>query len=66
MKKNYTVLAFKPMKTDKTCKVALIDRHYEFCSFVVAWDFRQESMTWGQGHYFVSYDEALEYFNTNY
>ena len=66
MKKNFTVVAFKPCKYDFNCKVAIIDRHFEFCPFVVAWGFNADTMTWDQGHYFESYEDAKNYFDNNY
>lgn len=44
--------------------IALIDRHLNFCSWVVAWNYDKDSDTWGQGHYFDDKAAAVAYFKT--
>lgn len=44
--------------------IALLDRHTNYCTYVVAWSFDDNDGTWGQGHYFEELEEAREYFKT--
>ena len=44
--------------------IALIDRHLNFCSWVVAWNYDKDTDTWGQGHYFDDKTAAVAYFKT--
>lgn len=51
------------LKRDKYgTSVALVNRHTEYDPFVVAWDYRGESRSWGQGHYFNDIEDAVAYF----
>ena len=44
--------------------IALIDRHLNFCSWVVAWNYDKDTDSWGQGHYFDDKAAAVAYFKT--
>jgi len=46
-------------------KVALIERDTSFCRYVVAYSLYDDG-TWGQGHYFESYESAKNYYDNEY
>lgn len=55
-------------KDNHGTKIAIIDKHIksDFCRYIVAWNFDEDSATWGQGHYFNSMEEAEKYYKDNY
>lgn len=50
---------------DKNADYILIKRNSDYQPFVAAWapEFYNGKLTWGQGHYFDTEDDAREYFN---
>jgi len=61
-KKGYTVEQYIIGAFDTP--IALINRHLDFCSWVVAWNYDKVSDSWGQGHYFDDKGAAVAYFKT--